>query len=96
MRAFLAGILVLFSLSLGLLTIASVAFAAEDCRCKGCGCKGGPGWRGPSGYCVSASKLGEICGTPPGAPCKQEAAPRVCSSQQSALTGPAEPQTAAQ
>jgi hypothetical protein len=78
MRAFLAGMLVLFSLSLGLLAVTSAGFAAEECRCKGCGCKGGPGWRGPSGYCVSTNKLAEICGTPPGAPCKQEAATRVC------------------
>jgi hypothetical protein len=94
MRAFLAGILVLFSLSLAMFAVASITLAAEDCRCKGCGCKGGPGWRGPSGCCVSATKLAEICGTPPGAPCKQEA--RVCFSQQSALTGTAAEQQPAE
>jgi hypothetical protein len=28
--------------------------AATDsaCRCEGCGCKGGPGWRGQNGQCV--------------------------------------------
>jgi hypothetical protein len=56
----------------------SVAVAQEACRCKGCGCKGGPGWRGPDGFCVSEAKLAEICGSPAGTPCKQEAAPRVC------------------
>ena len=37
-------------------------------------CKDGPGWRGAEGTCVSKAKLGEICGSPPGAPCNQEAA----------------------
>jgi hypothetical protein len=37
---------------------------------KGCGCKGGPGWRGPDGTCVSKSALAETCGSPAGAPCK--------------------------
>jgi len=53
------------------------------CRCKGCGCKGGPGWRGPDGTCVSTAKLAEICGSPAGTPCKQEAAARVCFGKQS-------------
>lgn len=53
--------------------------AQEACTCKGCGCKGGPGWRGPNGYCVSAARLTKICGSPPGAPCKQEAAARACA-----------------
>ncbi len=78
MRAFLAGLLVLFSLSFGLLAVTSVVFAQEACRCKGCGCKGGPGWRGPDGFCVSKAKLAAVCGSPAGAPCKQEAAQRVC------------------
>lgn len=78
MRAFFAGILVVFSLSCGLLAVTSVSFAEDACRCKGCGCKGGSGWRGPEGTCVSKAKLASICGTPAGAPCKQEAAARVC------------------
>jgi hypothetical protein len=56
----------------------SVAVAQETCRCKGCGCKGGSGWRGPDGACVSKTKLTEICGSPAGTPCTQEAAARVC------------------
>lgn len=64
------------------------AFAQEVCRCKGCGCKGGPGWRGPEGTCVSQAKLAEICGSPPSAPCVQEAAPRVCPGPQSSLSLP--------
>jgi hypothetical protein len=78
MRGFLAGFLVLFSLSFGLLAVTSVSFAEEACRCKGCGCKGGPGWRGPDGFCVSKAKLAMVCGTPAAAPCKQESAARVC------------------
>ena len=60
------------------------AYAQEACRCKGCGCKGGPGWRGPEGTCVSQAKLAEICGSPPGAPCMKEAATRICFGNQSA------------
>jgi len=51
--------------------------AAPSCSCKG-GCKGGPGWRGPEGTCVSKAKLAQICGEPAGAPCVREAAARVC------------------
>lgn len=67
----------------------SPAFAQEDCRCKGCGCKGGPGWRGPEGTCVPEAKLAEICGTPAGAPCKLEAAARVCFGKEAAGVEPA-------
>jgi hypothetical protein len=71
-------------ISLGFTGLApSAALAQEACRCKGCGCKGGPGWRGPDGACVSTAKLAEICGTPAGTPCKQEAAARVCYGKQS-------------
>jgi hypothetical protein len=56
----------------------SAVIATEACQCKGCGCKGGSGWRGPDGFCISQAKLAEVCGTPAGAPCKQEAAPRIC------------------
>jgi hypothetical protein len=73
MRAFAVCALVLFSL----LALAP-ALAADDCKCKGCGCQGGSGWRGPNGSCVSTAKLSDVCGTPPGAPCKKEAAERVC------------------
>jgi hypothetical protein len=71
MRAFTICALVLFSLS-------APATAAEECKCKGCGCAGGSGWRGPDGSCVPSAKLTEVCGTPPAAPCKQEAAKQVC------------------
>ena len=76
----------------------STALSQEVCRCKGCGCKGGPGWRGPEGTCVSQAKLPEICGSPPGAPCVQEAAARVCprgSPHCPARTRPQRPSSAA-
>lgn len=79
----------LFS-ALALVFLASIvpAFSAGDCRCKGCGCKGGGGWRGPDDACVQKTALNQVCGTPAGAPCKHEAAARVCFGKQSALTEP--------
>ena len=82
MRALAASIMVLISLSF-LVPWPSAAVADAACRCKGCGCKGGSGWRGPDGACVSTAKLEAICGSPPAATCKQEAAPRVCFGKQS-------------
>jgi len=78
MRIVFAAIFALTALALLSPPAISVAFAQETCRCKGCGCKGGPGWRGPEGTCVSQAKLAEICGSPPGAPCVKEAATRAC------------------
>src|SRR5262249_55421915 len=69
---------IVFVLGLFLLLTMSVAYADDACRCKGCGCKGGPGWRGPDRLCVSKASLAKVCGTPAGAPCKQESATRVC------------------
>jgi hypothetical protein len=79
---------IVFVLGLFLLVTMSVAYADDACRCRGCGCKGGPGWRGPDGLCVSKASLTKVCGTPAGAPCKQESATRVCFGRQSALTAP--------
>jgi hypothetical protein len=78
MRFVFAAIFALFVLGLISPAAVSPAAAQEICRCKGCGCKGGPGWRGPDGVCVSKAKLAEICGSPAGTPCTQEAAARVC------------------
>jgi len=85
---------IVFVLGLFLLASMSVAQADDACRCKGCGCKGGAGWRGPDGVCVSKASLAKVCGTPAGAPCKQESATRVCFGRQSALSvpKPAQPQ----
>jgi len=73
--------------------LASGAYADDACRCKGWGCKGGPGWRGPDGTCASKSALATTCGSPAGAPCKQESATRVCFGRQSALAAPKPAQT---
>jgi hypothetical protein len=83
MRALTISAIVLISLGFTSLSAPSAGFAQEVCRCQGCGCKGGPGWRGPDGTCVSTAKLAEICGTPAGTPCTQEAAARVCFGKQS-------------
>jgi hypothetical protein len=83
MRALIPAVLILFSFAL-----LTPAFADDACRCSGCGCKGGPGWRGPDGACVHAATLTQICGTPPGAPCKQEATARACFGRQSSSTEP--------
>jgi hypothetical protein len=87
MRTLITAAFILISFAFLTLLAPASAFAQEEaCRCKGCGCKGGPGWRGPEGTCVSQAKLAEICGSPAGAPCTQEAASRVCFGKQSAET----------
>jgi hypothetical protein len=78
MRTLIAGSLLLISFVFLSSLTAVPAVAQEACTCKGCGCKGGPGWRAPNGYCVSAARLTKICGSPPGAPCTQENTERVC------------------
>jgi hypothetical protein len=83
MRALKPVVLILFSFAL-----LTPAFADDACRCSGCGCKGGPGWRGPDGACVHSAALTQICGSPPGAPCKHEAAGRVCFGRQSSASDP--------
>ncbi len=40
--------------------------------CKGCGCRGGPGYRGPSGRCVGLADIGRTCGSPPTTRCSAE------------------------
>ena len=40
--------------------------------CSGCGCRGGPGYRGPEGRCVGWKKLRRVCGDPPTARCTLE------------------------
>jgi hypothetical protein len=51
------------------LVIAVVVIGAVTSRvavaCDGCGCRGGPGYRGPDGHCVGWAKLNKICGSPP-------------------------------
>jgi hypothetical protein len=85
MRASIAPALLLISLGFFTLPAPSPAFADDACRCKGCGCKDGSGWRGPDGFSVAQGKLASVCGTPAGAPCKQESAPRICFGKQAAI-----------
>jgi hypothetical protein len=45
--------------------------------CRGCGCKGGPGYRAPTGRCVSWKELARVCGAElPGACIAEEVDPR--------------------
>ena len=52
----------------------------STCYCKGCGCKGGPGWRGQYGQCVSHANLTKDCGSPLSMRCTYEGARQVCPS----------------
>jgi len=47
-----------------------------------------PAGAGPDGACVPRASLTQVCGSPAGAPCKQEDAKRICFGKQSALTLP--------
>ncbi len=40
--------------------------------CEGCGCNGGPGYRGPDGHCVGWAKLSHVCGEPSATKCTYE------------------------
>lgn len=72
MRKLLPALFCLLSL------LAISAASADDCRCKGCGCRGGPGWRGPDGHCVNSANMDRICGTPPGSHCTHEGVTQIC------------------
>lgn len=45
--------------------------------CKGCGCRGGPGYRDDRGKCVGYRELISRCGPPPHARCARECFPVV-------------------
>src|SRR6185437_512192 len=47
------------------------------CRifCKGCGCKGGPGYRDAQRHCVAYVNIIQKCGPPPHSLCRAECAP---------------------
>jgi hypothetical protein len=38
----------------------------------GCGDRGGPGYRGPTGRCVGWADIGKTCGNPPTTRCQAE------------------------
>jgi hypothetical protein len=50
------------------LVLISLAEAAQ----RGCGSRGGPGYRGPDGKCVGWAEIARVCGTPPTSRCSQE------------------------
>jgi len=45
---------------------------AASAACSGCGCRGGPGYRGPDGKCVGWAELARRCGSPPTQRCTPE------------------------
>ncbi len=53
----------------------AIAACPDRPACRGCGCKGGPGYRGPDGRCVGFQALDKICGRPPETRCTFENAP---------------------
>jgi hypothetical protein len=58
--------------ALAFTAVLALAEPASAQRCSGCGCKGGPGYRGPNGQCVGWRDLDRICGKPPTLRCKPE------------------------
>lgn len=57
----------------------------ERPACRGCGCKGGPGYRGPDGRCVGFKALTRVCGDPPTLRCTFENAPGTGANRDCAL-----------
>ncbi len=66
--------LILASLSVAVAPDAEAA-CPEPPACRGCGCKGGPGYRGPDGRCVGYKDLDKVFGTAPHGLCRFENAP---------------------
>jgi hypothetical protein len=56
--------------------VLSLTYMSPALACKGCGCKGGPGYRGPHG-CVGFAALDRVCGVPPETRCAKEGFPKV-------------------
>lgn len=61
--------------------------------CRGCGCKGGPGYRGPDGKCVGFKALYKVCGNPPETRCVFENAPGTGANRECALEPPKTPKS---
>jgi hypothetical protein len=62
---------------LQLVAILLLAGAASALACSGCGCRGGPGYRGPDGRCVGYANLKRVCGDPPETKCIKEGFPAI-------------------
>ncbi|WP_245263420.1 hypothetical protein [Azorhizobium doebereinerae] len=84
------GLLILLSaVLLPLLSSGAVeARCPERPSCTGCGCKGGPGYRGPDGTCVGFKQLSQVCGDPPDRRCTFENAPGTGLNRDCATTPP--------
>lgn len=64
----------------------------DSSPCRGCGCKGGPGYRHvASGQCVGFRDLTKKCGNPPGPGCVFENAPGTGANRECALGGSRQP-----
>jgi hypothetical protein len=71
--------------------MASEAACPERPACRGCGCKGGHGYRAPDGHCVGFRELDKVCGNPPTGGCVFENAPGTGANRECAMKGPASP-----
>ena len=60
------------------------AMCPERPACRGCGCKGGPGYRAADGHCVGFRELDKVCGNPP-TRCAFENAPGTGANRECAL-----------
>ena len=65
--------------------LSAPAQCPERARCRGCGCRGGPGYRGPDGRCVGFRELARVCGKPPERRCVFENAPGTGANRECAL-----------
>jgi hypothetical protein len=69
---------ILIAIAIAATALAQQALAA-NCpdlpKCHGCGCRGGPGYRGHNGNCVSFRDLARKCGPEPTKLCKYEGLP---------------------
>ncbi|PZQ10193.1 MAG: hypothetical protein DI565_20165 [Ancylobacter novellus] len=87
----------ILTLGVGLAAAPAVAVEGgcpERPACRGCGCKGGPGYRGPDGRCVGFRNLAKVCGSPPETNCVFENAPGTGLNRDCALA-PKTPSTGA-
>ncbi|MBB6306025.1 hypothetical protein D9R14_13005 [Xanthobacter tagetidis] len=85
--------MVLLGLSLVAVAAAAAPVAAacpDQPPCRGCGCKGGPGYRAPDGRCVGFKDLAKVCGEPPETRCVFENAPGTGANRACALGRPAD------
>lgn len=78
------------ALAVAVLACAGPVLAAcpERPPCRGCGCKGGPGYRGPDGRCVGFRELAKVCGSQPERRCTFENAPGTGANRDCALGKP--------